>query len=248
MQNRILVELEKLVDEIRLKKGRAFDPLHLSEACVSSVIIGMMFDHQFEYSDSSLLNLAKYSRESIENMSIVLELFPIVRHIPYFKRVMTKYVEVNQNLLDLLKIEIKEVWKKSSGNSFVEKYVDKMGKKYDAEQLEFLVRDLVLAGTDTVATMLRWALVMLADHPQIQDWLREEIDNNIPGGSLPKMEDEPNLPRVRAAILELLRWKTLIPSPPPRRTMWDTTVLGLFIPAGTTVKCVRCVVNTYLNS
>ena len=117
----------------------------------------------------------------------------------------------------------------------MEKYVDRIGNKYDAEQLEYVVRDLVLAGTDTVATMLRWALVMLADHPQIQDWLREEIDSVIPGGSLPKMEDEPNLPRVKAAILELLRWKTLIPSPPPRRTMWDTKVLRLFIPAGTTV-------------
>ena len=161
---------------------------------------------------------------------------------------LSKYVEVNQNLLDLLKIEIQEVWERSSGNSFVEKYVDKMGNEYDAEQLEYLVRDLVLAGTDTVATMLRWALVMLADHPHIQDWLLEEIDSVIPGGSLPKMDDEPNLPRVRAAILELLRWKTLIPSPLPRRTLWDTTVLGLFIPAGTTVKYVLCVVNTYLNS
>ena len=93
---------------------------------------------------------------------------------------MAKYVEVNLNMLDMLTTETEEAVRRSSGNSFVEKYIEKAGEDYDPEQLSYILRDLVVAGTDPVATTLRWALVMLADHPHIQAWLQEEIDSVIP--------------------------------------------------------------------
>ena len=235
-QERILVELLKLVDEIRQMKERAFDPLSLSGACVSSVLSGMLFDRTFDYSDSRLLAMAKNSRDVLDNLLPVLELFPIVECLPYFKKKIAKYVEASRNLLDILKQETEEAVERSSGNSFVEKYIENVGSDYDPEQLSFILRDLVFAGTDTVATTLRWALVMLANHPHIQAWLQEEIDSVIPHGISPKLDDEPNLPRVRAAILELMRWKTVSPLPVQRRTLRDTEVNGLFIPAGTTVR------------
>lgn len=48
------------------------------------------------------------------------------------------------------------------------------------------------------------------------------------------------LPYVEATILELLRYKTLIPAGVAHRTLRDTEVGGYFIPAMTTVS--RCTV------
>ena len=94
-----------------------------------------------------------------------------------------------------------------------------------------MLRDFALGGTDSVAITLRWALVMLADHPSVQESLQREVDSLIPGDRLPMMEDEQKLPRVRAAILELMRWRTLAPLAVMRRTLFDTEVNGFFIPS-----------------
>jgi len=44
-----------------------------------------------------------------------------------------------------------------------------------------------------------------------------------------------SLPLVEATILELLRYKTLVPFAFLHRTMKDTEVGGYFVPTGTTV-------------
>ena len=235
MQSRIHVELESLTTEAKRANGKAFDPRKLTEASVSNVILNILFGHRFEYSDDRLHKITAYCRIYLENLLFIIEVVPVARFLPTFKRKMATGSDAMRSLLALLETEIVETLERSTGDSFVKRYIKTEGPDYDKEQLLFMVRDFAFAGTDTVATTLRWALVMLADHPSVQESLQREVDSVISGDMLPMMEDEQRLPRVRAAILELMRWKTIAPLAVMRRTSFNTEVNGFFIPSRTKV-------------
>jgi cytochrome P450 len=98
-------------------------------------------------------------------------------------------------------------------------------------ELSYIIRDLVVAGTETSVTTIRWSLVTFANHPQIQSQIQKEIDSVVPRSRLPSLDDRPNLPYLEATILELMRRRTVAPLSIPRETSCDTEVSGYFIPA-----------------
>ena len=92
---------------------------------------------------------------------------------------------------------------------------------------------LVIAGHETVASCLTWALLLLAQHPAAQRRLAAELDA-LPADRALGWADLPALQYTRAAVDEALRLY-----PPAwvitRRALDDDVVDGLAIPAGTLV-------------
>jgi len=74
--------------------------------------------------------------------------------------------------------------------SFVNYYIEAQGPDYDREQLLFTLRDIVVAGTDTTAKFVRWAIALLTNHVSVQERLHEEIDSVIGQQRLPTSEDQ----------------------------------------------------------
>jgi len=89
-------------------------------------------------------------------------------------------------------------------------------------------------------------------YPDVQARIHEEIDRTIGIGRLPSLDDQDQLPYVRAAIKETMRWKPALPMSIPRMTTQDDhyngkprkstsltafwlPALGYFIPAGTII-------------
>lgn len=76
---------------------------------------------------------------------------------------------------------------------------------------------LALVGIFTVAGPLSYWLVAMVHHPHWQAAVQREIDEKC-GGRMPRLEDTPKLPILRACIKETMRWKPNVPSgndPPP---------------------------------
>ena len=119
--------------------------------------------------------------------------------------------------------------------SFISCFGKEEGPEYDRIQLERTLRDLFVAGSDTITNSLEWALILLANHPSIQARLQEEIDSVVPRDRLPCLEDKSKLPCVEATMMELMRIKTIAPLGLMHHTLRDTEVGGYFIPANTRV-------------
>jgi cytochrome P450 len=64
---------------------------------------------------------------------------------------------------------------------------------------------LFLAGHETTALALTWALYLLARNPAQQDALRDEIGSTLEVGALPTVADAPRLPYTEAVVNETLR-------------------------------------------
>ncbi|WKU48687.1 cytochrome P450 [Streptomyces sp. VNUA116] len=102
----------------------------------------------------------------------------------------------------------------------------------DSELADELVT-FFLAGIETTAILLAWALYLLARHPGIERRLHTEVDTVL-AGRLPAHEDLPRLELTGRILTETLRLY------PPvwlltRTVTTDTPLAGWQIPAGTTI-------------
>ncbi|MFF5408421.1 cytochrome P450 [Streptomyces misionensis] len=99
------------------------------------------------------------------------------------------------------------------------------------------VRDQVvtflMAGTETTATTVSWALYLLARHPEIQEQVSDEIDEVLKGEA-PAFDHLPDLELVDRVITETLR---LYPAAwlNTRTTTRDTRLGGVGLPRGTSL-------------
>lgn len=96
-----------------------------------------------------------------------------------------------------------------------------------------------MAGTDTTATAILWAMAELLNRPKSMEELRKEIISVVGEEKLVQESDLPNLPYLRAVVNETLR---LHPSAPLiiRECLDDCIINGSLVKAKT-----RVLVNAY---
>ena len=98
-----------------------------------------------------------------------------------------------------------------------------------------LCMDLLIAGTDTSAQTVNWFLLLLANRPDIQSKVHEELDRVIGRDALPTVDDRTRLPYTFACLAESMRYRTIGPLGLPHKASEDTEIGGYLIPAGTQV-------------
>jgi cytochrome P450 len=103
------------------------------------------------------------------------------------------------------------------------------------------------AGHETTASAMAWAVYCLCKHPDAQTRLRDEIRSELgsalkDGGQISSAEID-RLPYLNAVLQETMR---IFPPVPLtlREAAADTTIQGVFIPAGTTIVICPWAVNT----
>jgi len=76
--------------------------------------------------------------------------------------------------------------------------------RMDNDQIRDECVTLILAGHETTANALTWTSFLLAQHPEIADRLRNELDRVL-SGRIPQPEDYPNLKYAEMVFSEVLR-------------------------------------------
>ncbi|XP_072035682.1 steroid 17-alpha-hydroxylase/17,20 lyase-like [Amphiura filiformis] len=97
------------------------------------------------------------------------------------------------------------------------------------------VSDLFQAGTDTTTTTLHWAVALMAQHPEIQQKVAEEVDRVVGRDRPPSVEDRGQLPYTEACMYEMLRYSTVAPVGVVHATMEDVALGNYMIPKDTWV-------------
>ena len=88
---------------------------------------------------------------------------------------------------------------------------------------------------ETSTNTLKWAILLIASHPDIQTRVRAEIEANIGLERLPGYDDRHLLPYTEAVINEVYRFSSVTPLALPHKALQDTHIGEYFIPAGTIV-------------
>ncbi|KAL6712338.1 hypothetical protein ACN47E_000215 [Coniothyrium glycines] len=91
-----------------------------------------------------------------------------------------------------------------------------------------------IAGALTIAAPMQTFCLAMTYYPQYLPMLHEELDR-VCGDRLPRSEDRPNLPFLRAIIRECIRWRPPVPTGIPHYLIQDDEYNGYHIPKGSTI-------------
>ncbi|XP_021398138.2 cytochrome P450 2J2-like isoform X2 [Lonchura striata] len=230
-------------EEIFSKIGNPFNPQLKVTNAVANVICSLIFGNRFEYHDEDFQRMLKLMYEmTVLHGAVTSQLyntFPsIMKYLPgahhtIFKnwRLLKKFMQEQIN-------KHKEDWNPSESRDYIDSYLLEISKDHDSDtfQEEHLIAcslDLMFAGTETTSSTLRWALLFMATHPEIQGRVQAEIDAVIGQARPPALEDRNNLHYTNAVIHEVQRKGNVIPFNVPRMASEDTYVDGYYIPKGT---------------
>ncbi|PVH74478.1 cytochrome P450 [Cadophora sp. DSE1049] len=178
--------------------------------------------------------------------SYLVDVLPFLRYVPYplapFKqegmRLHSEELDLFRSLLDDARKELEtpDVLKRPSfAQTFLEEQ-EAIGLTFD--QGAYVLGSLFEAGTGTTAAAMMSFLLTMTLHPQWQEFLWAELDAVV-GDRMPDFEDIPRLPRVRAVIKEVLRWRPVTAGGAPHTLTKDDEYNGFKFAAGTTFHPVQ---------
>uniref|UniRef100_A0A914WWD8 CYtochrome P450 family n=1 Tax=Plectus sambesii TaxID=2011161 RepID=A0A914WWD8_9BILA len=186
-----------------------------------------------------------YERKSV----MLVKSYPWLKHVPYIGYI--GFHEPRENigeLIDFLASEVEEHKKNLDYNSeptnFVGAYLQELKRRerkgesnenLTESNLVNTLSDFWMAGMETTATTLRWAILFLITHQDVQKKMQKEIDDVVGRDRRPTMADKMNMPYTSAVVMEIQRKGNIVTFNIPRCPSADTEIGGHSIPAGTTV-------------
>ncbi|KAI9230250.1 MAG: cytochrome P450 [Piptocephalis tieghemiana] len=103
------------------------------------------------------------------------------------------------------------------------------------EHALIILAESFAAGLDTSSASFTWLTLLLVTHPGVQKKAQEEVDRIVGRHRMPTHDDLPNLPYLRAVLLESTRFRSPSQFVLPRSTAEDTIYRGVTIRKGTWV-------------
>ncbi|ESO11240.1 hypothetical protein HELRODRAFT_183345 [Helobdella robusta] len=242
MESRVKAEVEHLIQRIKVRKGQPFYPSLDLTATFFNVISSILYGKRRSVDDPEFLHIIELS--NLVTRTFLLNCFPILRFVPYFKGRLKKFVEGMKKWDQFIEKKIHSIINGENSETFSSKFEEElklisddstMSTLADKEQHISMIFDLTTAGTETSTNTVLWFLYFMANHQDVQQQMRDELDRVVGLKRYPSLEDKPKLIITEACTLEVMRIKTLAPLAIPHMTLRDVVVDGVFIPKNVTV-------------
>ncbi|XP_033120100.1 steroid 17-alpha-hydroxylase/17,20 lyase-like [Anneissia japonica] len=248
--------LENLIDEItpRLqavmtqKAGTPFDPREVVTLAVYNAIASMCFGHKYEFNDTELIRFIELQKEINEAFGngTLADFIPLARFLPSPQ--VNRFKKTSIEFFDLIKKEVSQHLERYSpdepANDLIELLLQAQGEESEGSEdhackltdvhIKQIVADLFFAGTDTSSTTLLWAIACIVDNPTVQENIKTELDEVIGHRPL-RLSDRGKLPYTEAAIMEVMRFGTVVPLGVTHRALKDSSIGSYKIPENTWV-------------
>ena len=224
--------------------GRPFDLKPLTSRSSFRVFSSILFGEAFLTSDNCQ-KITDAADQFIVNVGFAIDFAPWLRYLPNFRKNISDLVQSQKDMFIGIEKGIESSQSAECETTFVRRFIEIEGPNYDQQDLLYIIRDMCIASGDTVSITLQWAMMELANHPEIQLRFQKEIDDVVPRDRLTSLDDKPRLPYTEAVILEVMRRHTLTPLFVPHGTLKEAEVLGCYIPKGCLVIITKFNYNQY---
>uniref|UniRef100_A0A3Q4B6U1 Cytochrome P450, family 2, subfamily X, polypeptide 9 n=1 Tax=Mola mola TaxID=94237 RepID=A0A3Q4B6U1_MOLML len=238
-EEKIIEESQYLIDVMQEKD--AFDTTQPVSHAVCNVISSLVYGKRFEYDDPVYKSMvARTTRNTylMGSTSIQVMLF---HWIGARRELMENSFANRRHMKELIK-GLEETFNPQMCRGVVDSFFARKiqheasgttNSHYHEDNLLLTVVNLFTAGTDTTSSTLRYALLLMAKYPKIQDRVQGEL-SRVVGGRQVRLQDRKNLPYTDAVIHEIQRMASTVPSV-LRCASRDVTFQEYFIKKGTPV-------------
>uniref|UniRef100_L7MZM3 Cytochrome P450 family 2 subfamily G member 2 n=1 Tax=Anolis carolinensis TaxID=28377 RepID=L7MZM3_ANOCA len=247
IEERIQKEAQYLLEKFRKLKGLPFDPTFLLSCTTANIICSIVFGKRFEYEDKIFLSMLDLTNKIFFELStpwakLYDMYFGIMQYLPggdshiynllqELKALIGERIKLNQETLD-----------PKNPRDFIDCFLIEMNKEKRNPSTEFTVTNLVLtvlnlftAGTETVSSTLKYALLLLMKYPKVEEKVHQEIDSVVGRNRTPAVKDRMNMPYTNAVIHEIQRLVDILPAGLPHKVMEDTEFRGYLLPKDTNI-------------
>ncbi|GIY95135.1 cytochrome P450 2C25 [Caerostris extrusa] len=250
IEDDVMDEINHFIEVLRLKNGEPMDVKGPLSPSMSNNICALVFGKRYKYDDKDRQFLDSNLEEVNESITQTSSdtLFPFLRYIPFY----LKFLKVERSLIafnNLKSFMRKELDKhlKTLDPGHIRDFIDSYFLEMDSqkaknpnttfsyEMLVSSVTDVFGAGSETVRTSILWFIYIMAAYPEVQKKVQQEILEVIGTERRPEYLNMKCMPYTHAIIMEIMRWKTIVPLNLAHYAMADTKVGGYDIPKGTTV-------------
>ncbi|XP_017574195.2 cytochrome P450 2H1-like isoform X2 [Pygocentrus nattereri] len=246
VEERVAEEAHYLIKEMLKQEGKPFYPIHPIMNAVSNIICSIIFGDPFEYDDKRFAKLLQILNENIRfagsTVAQIFHLVPIIKYFPGPHQKIRHNFEALKNFVFEIVEEHKKTLDPDNPRDFTDAYLIQMTKEESKEDTTFhlenmmnSVFDLFIAGTETTATTLRWGLIYMMDHPDVQERCHEEIIRVLGFDRSPCMDDRPQLPYTYATVHEIQRYASITPLGVIHQTTEPALLRGYHLPKGSTI-------------
>ncbi|CAH1225024.1 CYP1A1 [Branchiostoma lanceolatum] len=238
--------LKDIIADFTTMEGEPVDLEDYIYKVVYNIICAASFGVRFKMDDSEFQHLLQTNKEGVEILSsgLLADIYPSLAFLPtpgkkacqkmigkfleYFKRQVDQHQETfdPDNLRDITDHMIK------AQKDAEEEGIDDVTSLTDTH-LRQTISDMFGGGTNTTIHTLRWAILFLAAHPEVQEKVAAELDGAVGRDRLPELSDREATPYTEATIHEVMRMGSIAPLSLPHATTVDTTLRGYQIPKGT---------------
>ncbi|XP_077204310.1 cytochrome P450 2J2-like [Paroedura picta] len=247
MEPQIEEEAQQLVECFARTKGQPFDPAMPIFNSISNVICAVVFGYRFPVEDKEFIKLTEDVHGFLTFLCtfwhFVYDIFPwLMRYLPGPHK---KAIARAEAVLSFARKEIKmhkEHHAAHEPQDFIDFYLSQMKKSendpnstYSEDNLAQCIFDLFIAGTETSALSLQWGLLLMANHPDIQEKVHKEIEDVLGSSQIFHYQDRKKLPYTNAVIHEIQRFQYIVSVGGPRQCTKDVNMRGFFIPKGAVI-------------
>ncbi|XP_063298157.1 cytochrome P450 2K1-like [Pelobates fuscus] len=246
IEEKIIDECDHLVLRFQSFNGKSIDNTVTIISAIANIIVSIILGHRMEYDDKAFLKLMSLTVENIKlvgsPMISLYNLFPnFVGLFPGSHKTVHKNIkELNDFITETFVTHLKEL-DVNDQRSFIDAFLIRQKEEennpktyYHNVNLMSLIRNLFAAGMDTTAMTLRWGLLLMLKHPDIQEKVHDEISRVI-GSTQPRYDHRLQMPYTNAVIHEIQRFANIVPMNLPHETTKDVNFKGYFIPKGITI-------------
>ncbi|XP_075047347.1 cytochrome P450 2J4-like [Mixophyes fleayi] len=238
LETRIQEEAQCLVESFAAQNGKPMDTSFFIIHSVANVISAVVFGHRFSIDDITFQKLVAGNNNLVNSLGskwgTIYDSFPwLIKHLPGPHQ---KTFRSKEYLEKFVKQEIRihqENGSPEEPDDLIDHYLAQIAKTkdepdstFDTANLIQVVIDLFIAGTETTATTLQWALLLILSYPDIQEKIHKELDAALDASSAITYEDRTKLPYTNAVIHEIQRFGSIASVGIARCNIKDFTLDG----------------------
>ncbi|XP_066270896.1 cytochrome P450 2D4-like [Branchiostoma lanceolatum] len=248
LEGKVNEEANALVQEVLSQNGQPFDLKIMTQNAVCNIICSIVFGDRFEYGDPDFLRLIRLLNTTFEGKETVIDhlsaIHTVFRHLDFSgTSLVGKAVKMFQALQEFCGEQIEKhrmTFDPNDIRDFIDAFLleqqraedERARANFSDKQLKEVLIDLFLAGTETTANTIRWALLYMMVNPEVQEKVHQEIDSVL-GQTPPSYAQRSLLPYTTATLAEVQRIKPIGPLSVPHAASRDTTLNGYNIPQET---------------